>query len=50
MPYSIEGKPDSGWVLIDLGTVIVHVFSPEEREYYKLDELWGEAIPAVRIQ
>jgi ribosome-associated protein len=50
MPYSIEGKPDSGWVLIDLGSVIVHVFSPAEREYYNLDELWGEAIPAVRIQ
>jgi ribosome-associated protein len=50
MPYHIEGTPDSGWVLIDLGSVIIHIFSPAERDYYNLDELWGEAIPAVRIQ
>ena len=50
MPYRIEGTPDSGWVLLDLSTVIVHIFSPASREYYNLDELWGEAIPTVRIQ
>jgi ribosome-associated protein len=49
-PYRIEGDSESGWVLIDLGFVIVHIFSPEKREYYKLDELWGEGTPVIRIQ
>jgi ribosome-associated protein len=45
-----EGTPDSGWVLLDIGAVIVHVFSPQQREYYRLDELWSEATPVIRIQ
>ena len=45
-----EGTLDSGWLLLDFGDVIVHVFSAEEREYYGLDELWSKAIPALRIQ
>jgi ribosome-associated protein len=49
-PYRSEGKDGSGWILIDLGSVIVHIFSPEQREYYKLDELWHDAIPVIRIQ
>ena len=45
-----EGDGDSGWVLIDYGDVIVHLFSPELREYYGLEELWKAATPVVRIQ
>jgi ribosome-associated protein len=45
-----EGTPDSGWVLLDFGDVIVHVFSPSQRDYYRLDALWKEAVPVVRIQ
>jgi ribosome-associated protein len=33
-----------------MGAVIVHIFSPQQREFYKFDELWGEAVPVVRIQ
>lgn len=45
-----EGEPDSGWVLMDFGDVIVHLFSPEHREYYGLEELWKAAKPVVMIQ
>ena len=44
-----EGAPESGWVLIDFGSVIVHVFSPEQRAYYQLEELWQNAPIVVRM-
>jgi ribosome-associated protein len=49
-PLHREGTPESGWVLIDYNNVIVHILSPAEREYYRLDELWKQANPIVRIQ
>ena len=49
-PHHREGTLDSGWLLLDFGDVIVHIFAPFEREYYLLAELWSEAIPVVRIQ
>ena len=45
-----EGTLDSGWLLLDFGDVIVHIFAPVEREYYQLGELWSQTIPVVRIQ
>jgi ribosome-associated protein len=45
-----EGEPKSGWVLLDYGDVIVHLFAPEERAYYDLEGLWHTATPVVRIQ
>jgi len=45
-----EGTLDSGWLLLDFGDVIVHIFAPPEREYYRLDELWSDATTVVRIQ
>ena len=45
-----EGTADSGWLLADFGSVIVHIFAPVERDYYQLDKLWGKATPIVRIQ
>jgi ribosome-associated protein len=45
----MEGTPESGWVLVDLGSVIVHLFSPSKRSYYRLEQLWSGARVVVRI-
>jgi ribosome-associated protein len=50
LPWGTEGKPDSGWVLLDYGDLIVHLFSPEMREYYKLEELWSSGHIVLRMQ
>ena len=50
LPHHHEGTVDSGWLLIDFGDVIVHIFALIEREYYQLDTLWSQAIPIVRVQ
>lgn len=49
VPHHREGAFDSGWLLLDYGDVIVHIFGTAERDYYKLDELWHEARPVLRI-
>jgi ribosome-associated protein len=49
-PYHYEGSSDSGWLLLDYGNVIIHVFGPEEREFYNLDEFWREGKTVLNIQ
>lgn len=49
-PQHIEGSPSSGWMVLDYGTLIVHVFLPLQRDYYGLEELWSDAALVVRIQ
>ena len=43
LPRRVEGLTESRWVLMDYLDVVVHVFTPETRDYYRLEQLWGEA-------
>ena len=47
---SREGVADSGWLILDYGDIIVHIFGPKEREYYRLERLWSEAKTVVYLQ
>jgi ribosome-associated protein len=49
-PYAREGSALSHWVLVDLGSVIVHVFAPPERDFYQLERLWSQAKTVIRVQ
>ncbi|HEY69293.1 MAG TPA: ribosome silencing factor [Anaerolineae bacterium] len=46
----IEGDAQSGWILLDYGNVIVHLFSQDLRKYYNLEDLWREGKILIRIQ
>ena len=45
-----EGTTDSGWVLLDCGDVVIHIFAPEERAYYRLEDVWVQGRPIIRVQ
>jgi ribosome-associated protein len=45
-----EGTPDTGWILLDYGDVVVHIFSVALRDYYRLERLWSKATPVVVVQ
>lgn len=47
-PLSREGRGGASWVLLDYGSVVIHVFLPEARDYYRLERLWGDA-PQVDV-
>jgi ribosome-associated protein len=48
-PLHIEGEASGGWVLMDYGSVVVHLFAAEARDYYDLDGLWRDGRTVVRM-
>jgi ribosome-associated protein len=49
LPIRVDGVSQAQWILMDYGDVVVHVFTPETREFYRLEQLWGEA-PALAAE
>lgn len=49
-PIGREGTSASHWILVDFGSVIVHIFTPPERDYYGLEKHWAEARTILRVQ
>lgn len=50
LPYATEGEPDSGWVIMDYGDVVLHLFMEDERHYYDLEGFWKSANVLLSIQ
>ena len=49
-PMNVEGDPESGWILLDYTDVVVHLFLPDVRQFYSLEDLWKGAQTVVHIQ
>ena len=49
LPERVEGLPEARWILMDYLDCVVHVFTPDAREYYRLDRLWGE-VPKLDVE
>jgi ribosome-associated protein len=46
----VEGDPRNGWLLADFGDVILHLFSPDRRDFYRLEELWSQGKVLLHLQ
>lgn len=47
---NLEGVPEAGWILVDFEDLVVHIFAPDQRHYYDLEELWSDAHVVLRMQ
>jgi ribosome-associated protein len=45
-----QGEAQDGWIVVDYGDVVVHLFSPDQRDYYDLEELWQEGKVLLKVQ
>jgi ribosome-associated protein len=48
LPRSVAGEPEGRWIVADYLDVVFHVFTPESRDYYRLEELWGD-VPSIEL-
>jgi ribosome-associated protein len=48
LPHHVHGEREASWILADYLDVVLHVFTPEARSYYRLEELWGD-VPSVEV-
>jgi ribosome-associated protein len=46
----VEGNPECGWMVVDFGSIIVHIFSPDQREFYRLEDFWKEGKTILHLQ
>jgi ribosome-associated protein len=46
----VEGVAQNGWLLADYGDFVIHLFSPEQRDFYRLEELWSEGRIVLKMQ
>ena len=49
VPHNVDGTKQASWILVDYLDVVLHVFTPEARSYYRLEELWGD-VPSVELE
>ena len=49
LPVSVDGAAEARWIVADYLDVVLHVFTPEAREYYALEDLWGD-VPSVSVE
>ena len=47
-PASVDGQREGSWIVADYLDVVLHIFTPESREYYRLEDLWGD-VPSVEV-
>jgi ribosome-associated protein len=49
LPENVEGQREATWIVADYLDTVLHVFTPEARDYYRLEELWGD-VPSVSVE
>jgi len=49
LPQSVDGEQESTWIVADYLDVVLHVFTPDARAYYRLEDLWGD-VPSVELE
>jgi ribosome-associated protein len=49
LPHLVDGQREGTWIVADYVDVVLHVFTPEARDYYRLAELWGD-VPSVEVE